>query len=226
MTTLITEGLILRSIPYKDYDQILTLYTPDCGVLSVIVKAARSQRRGLSSAVSPLSRVECVLRKGKGELLQCREISVLNHNLFLRECVNALRTACDMVQAIRASQPPEKAAPELYKLLIKMIERLEFSPSFPSLLAAFRLKVMQHDGLLDWKSSCSHCDTPLKTPYFYKGEPFCSVHAPSGGMRFDSGEFDHLGRLIHSRSFHDIETIPISEPLSFNVKSLFEIIYL
>jgi len=226
MTTITTEGLILRSIPFQDYDQILTLYTPEHGLLSVIVKAARSQRRGLGSAISPLSKVECVFKRGKGELCTCRELSTLNHHLFLRESGDTLRIACDMVHAIRTSQPPEKASPELYQLLIKMIERLEISTSFSTLLAAFRLKVIQHDGLLHWKSTCSHCQKSLETPYFYKGEPFCSMHAPSGGMRIDVHEFHHLGQLIHSRSFQEIENIPISEGLSYNVKSLFEIIYL
>lgn len=226
MTTTTTEGLILRSIPFKDYDQILTLYTPDHGLLSMIVKAARSQRRGLSSAVSPLNKIECVWKKGRGELHACRELTVLNHHLFLRESSDALRTACEMAHAIRTSQPPEKGASELYQLLIKVIERIEGSKSPLSLLTTFRLKILQHDGLLHWNSTCSGCRKSLEAPCFYKGEPFCSEHCPSGGMRFDRNEFDRLGQLIHSRSFQEIEAIPVSETLSNNVKSLFEIIYL
>jgi len=226
MTLLKTEGLILRSIPFKDYDQILTLYTPGHGLISAIVKAARSQKRGLSSAISPLNRVDLVFKKGKQELHSCRELSVLNHHLFLREKSDSIRVACEFAQAIRTSQLPEKPSPELYTLLIKMIERIPDSKSLSSLLTAFRLKVVRHDGLLHWNPACSSCQKPLEHPYFYKGEPFCSEHCPNGGMRFAHQEFSLLGKLISSRSFQEIETIPIGETLSFNVKSLFEIIYL
>jgi len=226
MNLLKTEGLILRSIPFKDYDQIMTLYTPDYGLISVVVKAARSQKRGLSSAISPLNRVDLVFKRGKQELHSCRELSALNHHLFLREKSDALRAACEFAQAIRTSQLPEKPSPELYTLLIKMIERIADSPSLSSLLAAFRLKIVRHDGLLRWNSICSGCQKNLETPHFYKGEPFCAEHCPSGGMRFAREEFELLEKLMGSRSFPEIETIPVSETLSFNVKSLFEIIYL
>jgi len=226
MNLLKTEGIILRSIPFQDYDQILMLYTPDHGLISAVVKAARSQRRQLSSAISPLNRVELVFKRGKQDLHACRELSVLNHHLFLRENNELLKTACEFAQAIRTSQLPEKPSPELYTLLIKMIERIPETSALSSLLTAFRLKIIHHDGLLRWSSACSNCHKTLEDPHFYKGEPFCSEHCPSGGMRFSHREFQQLEALINSRSFHRIEAIPVTETLSFNIKSLFEIIYL
>lgn len=226
MTYAKTEGLILRSIPFKDYDQILTLYTSDYGLLSAIVKAARSQRRNLSSAISPLNRVEIVFRPGKQELHSCKEISVLNHHLFLRENSQHLRAACELAQAIRTSQVPEKPSSDLYLLMQKIIERIPHSSSVSTLVTAFRLKIIHHDGLLHWNSSCSSCSAELENHYFFKGEPFCAKHCPTGGMRFAKEEFELLENLIESRQFQSIEGVPVSEELSFNVKSLFEIIYL
>lgn len=221
-----TEGIILRSIPFKDYDQIITVYTPDCGLLSAIVKAARSRRLALSSAISPLNRVDLVLKSGRQDLHTCREIAVLDHHLSLRENSERLRGACDLAQAIRTSQLPEKPSPELYHLLQKMIARISESPSISSLVASFRLKIARHDGLLHLSPRCSTCQAELEDPHFFKGEPFCRAHCPTGGMRFAKEGFESLKRLAEPRRFQEIESVPVPQELAINVKSLFEIIYL
>ena len=221
-----TEGIILHSFPIRDYDQVLALYTRDRGLLKVVVKAARSKRRGLSSAIAPITKVEIVYKPGREDLHSCREISPLNYHLFLRDDINKLSAACELVKAVRTSQTAENPSPPLYSLLGTFIKRVENTRSLDALSTAFRLKILKHDGLLHFNSACSTCQLALDDHFFFKGEPFCPIHCPSGGVRFAKGEFDTLSHLLSARQFETIESLPLTDGLASDVKRLFEYIYL
>ena len=44
------EGIVLRYADYKDADRMLTLLTPDCGIISVSAKGVRRQKAKLRYA--------------------------------------------------------------------------------------------------------------------------------------------------------------------------------
>ncbi len=226
MTVEKTEGIILHSLPFRDYDQLIKLYTKDRGLLSVVVKAARSKRKALASAVAPITRVEVVYKRGREDLHSCREISPLGYYLFLREDMKKLSTACEFAQAVKISQIAEKPSPGLYLLLKAFIERLETTRHPEALATALRLKILKHDGLLHFSSSCSACQAPLGDHYFYKGEPFCSLHCLPGGVRFTKEQFDILEPMIRSKRFEQLEACAPPDGLALSVKGLFEFIYL
>ena len=84
-----TEGVILHaSLNFRDYDQILTVFTPDEGIVKFIVKRSLTANGSINS---PLTRVEFVYSKGKSDLLLCREISLLKMHLELRKKIEWLR---------------------------------------------------------------------------------------------------------------------------------------
>ncbi len=137
-----------------------------------------------------------------------------------------LSAACEFARAVKISQIAEKPSPELYLLLKAFIERLETTRHSDSLTTAFRLKILKHDGLLRFSSSCSACQSPLDEHYFFKGEPFCSLHCPPGGVRFTKEQFDILRPMIRSKRFEQLEACALPDALALNVKNLFEFIYL
>ncbi len=226
MNLLRTEGLILRSIPYQDYDQILTLYTETYGLVSGLVKAARSKRKGQSAQISPLTKLDLILKPGRQELYSIRELSTLHHHLFLRKRKDDLNAACTLAQILLMSQPLEKPSPPLYRMLIKTIERIPDCGSLAALIAAFRLKVLRHDGLLDLSDRCGTCDALLSEPRLSGGELFCPLHAPHQSLPISCRELEQMKTLTASKRFQDIESIPISAGFSETVKKTFEINYL
>lgn len=80
-----TEGVILRSIQYRDYDQILSLLTPDVGLIKILLKGGyRKQQRGRGLCM-PLSRVEVAYREKRSEIFECHEITPLDSFPLLRK---------------------------------------------------------------------------------------------------------------------------------------------
>src|SRR5262249_2066634 len=113
MPKLRIEGVIVKALPFNDYDQILTVFTEQEGMIKLIVKGAYSRKRGHGAATSPLIKAEFIYSKGRGELDNCSEISPLNAHLKLRSSWNVLQAAGSMVQAVLHTQQLHKPAPLL-----------------------------------------------------------------------------------------------------------------
>lgn len=206
-----TEGIVLQSFPFQDYDQILTLYSAQYGILKLIVKGARSSKRRLEMACSPLSRVECIYREGKGDIYTCREIRLLDGLLALRQNLELLESACELVNVIQHSQWPGKPSAALYDLLKRFLEYLPQARFPASLSMSFRLKVLKHEGLFPIPSQCTECGSLVSAFHLLGGENFCGYHAPKEALHFEPIETKHLETLTTSRSLKELD-IPLLHP--------------
>lgn len=148
MTLRRSEGIVLQTLKYQDYDQIATVFTIEDGLLKFFIKGAYRAQSGKST--SPLTRAEFVYFQGKSSLYSCKEVSLLNTYLNLRNNFAHLETGIDLIKAVLESQMENKPAPELYKLLIMYLEKIPFIPDPWVLSASFHLKILKHEGLLSF----------------------------------------------------------------------------
>lgn len=218
-----TEGVILRVIPFRDYDQILTLFTQDVGIIKVIYKGSRSKRRGVQGLCSPLAKVEVIYREKRGEIFSCQEMALINPFSPLRKELHHLEVACDLLQVILASQLVGKAAPQLYALLCFYFEKIPQTLNPWTLALSFRLKLLRHDGLVAFPLVCSECRQILETDaYTYESEGWCLNHQPLGSQVWRQDELQKIYRLANCQSFREISEERISFELQNKVAAFFE----
>lgn len=144
-----SEGVILKAAPFRDYDQILTVFTLDCGVAQFLVKGASRPKRYSNVSPTPLMHAEFVYTQGRSDLWQCQEMPLINAHLKLRQSLPALEAACDMAHAILLSQMPHIAAPNLFHLFNSYLTKIPDVQDPFLLSASFQLKILRHDGLLN-----------------------------------------------------------------------------
>ncbi len=160
MSEIKTEGIILKMIPYKDHHRIMQILTPDSGILSLMAKGVSKPK--MQSLLSPLTQLEVIYRKKGSDLCFFKEGVVIQHHHFLRESWQMLESAGKMATAISRSQFPEKAAPDLYRLLIASLKQLPHFEEPATLITLFYLKLLSHEGVLSWDQHelfpipCSH----------------------------------------------------------------------
>lgn len=195
MTALRTEGILLRTLDFQDHHQIATLFSPDQGIMKLILKG-NGRSKGSSSRISPLMQVECVYVPGKGELCKTVEISILNPLLSLRDRLVSLNAACDLAHTIISSQWPGKPSPLLYELLFYYLKKIPQIAQIQAALASFHLKVLKHDGLI--------------------GE-----HLEEQYLPFSSDEKLILLQLLACRTIREIDAIFISTELLERIKHFF-----
>jgi DNA repair protein RecO (recombination protein O) len=219
-----TNAIVLQAIKYQDYNQILTLFTPELGLIKLLVKGALSSRQGKGSHTTPLNLIDLVCKKGNGELYLCREVSVKNNHPRLRETLPCLEAACDILKALTTSQMPNKPAPDLYRLLVSYLEKMPSAQDPWAFAASFRLKILRHDGLFGLGTDCAVCQIPLLHHYVGMGESYCQEHAEDIHLVLSDEEAKTILNLAHCRSFRWLQSIAIENHVKDKVQTLFQIL--
>src|ERR1700690_889477 len=98
------EGIVLRTTPYKESHRIITLFTPQAGMVSFMAKQVRTPEKMV--LLSPFSHIEVIYRKKLSDLYMFKDGSLIADNLFLREKWDYLEMAGKMAQILLHSQLP------------------------------------------------------------------------------------------------------------------------
>lgn len=218
-----TEGIILRVIPFRDYDQILSIFTADAGLIKVFYKGGRGKRRSGEGLYIPLVKVEVIYREKRGEIFSCHEITLLDSFSFLRKKLADLEVACDLLQALMASQLVGKAATQLYALLCFYLEKIPSTLNPWILAMSFRLKLLKYDGLVTFPFLCCECRQPLQVLAFTREiESWCSHHQPIGSLIWEPAELQLLYRLGACQNYREIYLSEISPSLQNKMITFFD----
>lgn len=212
------EGLVLRSLDYRDHQKIITLFTKTRGVISLIVKGISQKKSHLLSLTSPFTHGEYCFSIGRSDLYQFKEGHPLTTHLALRSNLKHLQAASAMIHALLASQLPGKPAPKLYALTLTYLGKLSQSKDTASLTSSFLLKLLKHEGHLALSPHCVHCQRPAT--HLCHGEPHCPAHLPGKGYPFTKGEWEALMVLTETRSIKTLEETVVSLALQEKITTL------
>lgn len=147
MKQITTEAIVLRSLAFKDRQKILTIFSKEFGIISIILKGLSSKRSFKNSFSEPFCKAEFTLHKKGGDLFTFEEGSILDMHLSLRENLSHLKTSSSMVQALLISQLPERPSEALYTLFSLFLSQIKSFPCQNTLLACFYLKILLHEGI-------------------------------------------------------------------------------
>ena len=205
-----TDGIILRVIPFRDYDQILTLFTQGAGMIKVIYKSSRSKRKGVQGLCIPLTRVEVIYQERNSEIFSCHEMALVDSYRTLRQKLTDLEVACDLLQIIAGSQLLGKAAPQLYSLLCFYLERIPQTPNPWVLAMSFRLKLLKHEGVIAFPLICSECGGILvKSAFVRETDWRCRDHQLPGSIFWEEEELQVIDRLTTCQNYRELITCPV-----------------
>lgn len=152
MDYITTPAIILRSIPFKDHQKIVTAFSKELGMISMIIKGLSSKKLFKRPFCESFCEVELVLSKKNGDLFTFQEGSIIDLHLPLRDHLQSLSTASSMVKAILESQLPEKPAPLLYALFSTCLYQIPTFLCQNTLLACFYVKILKHEGIFSLSS--------------------------------------------------------------------------
>lgn len=216
------EGIILHAIKYGDYDQILTLFTREEGLVKMIFKGAYAKKRALGASTAPFTQSEFIYDKRQSSLFICRESTLINSHLHLRKNLACLDAAYFMAKILLTSQAEQKASPLLYDLFACYLARIPLSLAPATLVASFQLKFLRHEGLFGLTPHCSLCKIDLKDHFVAQGESFCEGDKPQEALKFTPFEAETLFILAFSRSYDLIEQSSLDTSLKAKIEWIFQ----
>jgi DNA repair protein RecO (recombination protein O) len=214
-----TEAIVLKALTYRERDRILTLFSQEEGIISLLVKNISYQKAHLLSLTTSFCIGEFLYRKTKNDLWIFHEGSVLQELGFIRENLSHLQTACSMAKAILSSQLPHKKSPALYELFKRFLCHIPILENSESLQISFLLKLLKHDGLLSLKKNCSLCQK--NALFLQKGESLCEQHKQTFSTPFSEAEYSLLFSLQKIQLFSELKTLPTIDGLAKKMERVF-----
>jgi len=190
------EAIVLSSLPYLETGRIITFFTDMGGILSAIIKKVNKKDSLLTNVLSPLSHSHLQLTKGKSDLYQIQDASLINPFLSIRNDLDKLSAAGKILKTLKKSQIPENPAPLLFLLTIAYLKRLESSPNPFAISLSFQGKILRYEGFFPQKEE----DSPVP---------------------FEKEEWNTLSTLAFSKSFEEIESIQSISSFEMKLNTLF-----
>ena len=216
------KAIVLRAVPFKDRQSILTLLSEEKGIISMIVKGLSKSRPHLIACINPLCEAEFIYTEGRSDLLKCLEASVIDTHFALREKYSFLEQGLQLAKILLESQYPGKSTPALYALFSCFLKQIpSFTDALPSLSSSFLLKLLKHEGLLLLDATCSICSEP-KEIHIYGGDIYCKRHAPTGSFSFSVMEWKILELLAHSSSFQVVRQTKVESAFREKIELYFQ----
>ena len=162
MPALSTPALVLRRADYKDYDRMVTLFTPEYGRIDAIARGCRRSKSPLTNATEPFAygEYQLYLRKDRYTVNQ---VSVRQNHLKLTERYEYFLHGAYWLRLLEAAVMPEAPAEGLFLITLKALAYLSYSDLPPELLTmAFEMHLMAQLGLQPRVDSCLLCGRRLE----------------------------------------------------------------
>lgn len=214
-----TQCITLQATPFKERQSIISVYTKEQGIVSLIIKGISEKNTTFLSLTTPFCFADIIYRKSRSDIYQLHDATILCENLFLRKELSFINTAYILAKAILDSQMPHKKACSLYALLESYLKKIPFISSQEGLISSFLLKLLKHEGLIHLSQKCNLCNEP--SAFIFKGECLCSQHVSTHAHNFSKEEFKTLEELSNVKSFSEIDNITCSLDLKEKTLKLF-----
>lgn len=144
-----TNGLILRTRPLTETSLIVQWITPDLGRLSTVAKGARRPNSPFRGKLDLFYAADLTLvRSRRSDLHTLREVVLRQSHPPLREHFERLQCAAYASRLVECASEAETPVPELFDLLVGMLDHLDLHPPHPALALAFQARLLDASGLL------------------------------------------------------------------------------
>ena len=178
---------MLRSIRLGEADRVLHLYTEAHGRVGAVAKGVRKTKSRFGARLEPLSHVELVLHRGRGELETVTAAHLMRSHRESREDFYRFSVGMIGAEAMLRLFSEEESNERAFTALTRFLDLLDGTPhtaerpTLDPLGLAFQLKLLWLAGYLPHVTTCAECaaeDEPLVGYSPRAGGAVCSRCAP------------------------------------------------
>lgn len=178
-----SEAVVLRTWPYREADQIVSLFTREQGRITGIAKSAAKSRRRFGGALEPTTLVRAnYSERPKRDLVQLDRFEVIHSPLS--EPVDYARAAAlaFFVEILEVALPDRDPQDRVFRLVLSVIEQTLVNRIWMP-VTYFALWITRLMGWLPDLSRCRECGALLAGSVVYDSPGsnglFCAAHGSS-----------------------------------------------
>jgi DNA repair protein RecO (recombination protein O) len=202
------EGVVLGTIKLGEADRILTIFTRSTGKVRAVAKGVRKTKSRFGARLEPLTRVELMLYRGRGELDTVTSADILESFREAKDDYSRFVCASALAELVDKIAPDRERLVPVYTLLLGGLRALA-SGAGPSVVPAFAVKLLSLSGFHPQLSLCAGCGEGTLlvgfSPSF--GGVVCETcwAEDDGAVRMGAARIALLARLLASDFGHPAE---------------------
>ena len=158
-----TEAVVLRSMRLGEADRVLHLYTEAHGRVGAVAKGVRKTMSRFGARLEPLSHVDLVLHRGRGELQTVTAAQLVRSHRETREDYYCFSVGTIGAEAMLRLFSEEEANERAFTALTRFLDLLDTAshaaerPTLDPLGLSFQLKLLWLAGYLPHVTACAEC---------------------------------------------------------------------
>lgn len=205
MKTFKDQAFVISSINFKEYDQIVTVFTKEKGLIQLFARGARRLKNSFRTLVQPLQLIEIDYFQRKSSLFSLQEGYIIQAFPYIRNSYDHLEAAFAILSILKSELEPEQASPLLFELIYRYFTHFfeTKKPLFFSL--SFALKLLKHEGKLNSCLACQSCNSPILEGGYCEGDWFCNQHMKSYSIPLSISEVKLIKAALFIRSFGQLK---------------------
>ena len=176
MVILNTQGIVLKSVTYKENDLILTIYTRKLGKISAIARGAKKSKSSLLASSQIFAYSNFTLKK-EGNMYRVTQSEIIKSFYNLSYNFDAFSYATHILKLIDNFSVDSQPNNRLFILLAQSLYIFsEENIDMEYVSLCFELKFLDHIGFKPIVSKCVSCyNIDFKNPVFniYEGGILC-----------------------------------------------------
>lgn len=165
MTEVLTKGLVLRTVDYRDSDRMLTIFSPEYGAMSILSRGCRKQKAKLRAASQIFACGEFEI-KGKADRYYLTGAKIEESFFEISSDAVCFAAGSYILNLSEQVIYPEQENFGLYNLLILVLKKLCNAENFHEIVLFFELRIMVSEGFSPWLIDCTICGGN-EMPYYF-----------------------------------------------------------
>ncbi len=188
-----SDSLLLRKIPYRDSDFILSLFTRDLGKISGIARNAKNSTKRFGARLEPFVHFRASLKDTGRDFKLIQDAETVKVFPAFIEDIELFSLGNLLLESTDALTPRDAAIPELFDLLVEALGEINSKESPLPIVLQFQLQALSISGYEPNLDSCAKCGNEIQ------GDSYFSING-GGAICFECGGEKKRG-LIFSRDF-------------------------
>lgn len=155
------KGIVIREVPYKDNDKIITILTDSLGKVSAIAKGSRKTNSPFLASSQYLVYSEFVLYQNTG-YYYLNSASVINTFYNLRIDFDKLQIVFELTKIINSVTDENQDCEKILKLFLNTMYVLDkYDKDIKLVVNAFKIKLFTLLGFSPRQDKCANCSVSL-----------------------------------------------------------------
>ena len=162
MKVIETDGIVLKTMDFKENDSILTFLTPEAGKIAGVLHGGKSTRSGNSAKTELFvtNHLEFSIKTG-AELVRIRKCELLVSHAQIRQKYSKFLHACYLSELLLFCEIPVVESEDYFNLLKRTISQLSEFDNCAEIKLYFEMQLLKLLGISPSLISCTVCENSL-----------------------------------------------------------------